>query len=272
MGRIDTFKSMFAGANLEIEDLFLLEAFQIAYLPGWVPEEELGLVLKGHPEIGKYLRKRNPETAGFLERVELEASKEYDQKSYDRACERIVWTIADLLVYNKCPEVYDQLPFHEWDFREVTDITGLTGKVVVDGGAGTGRVALEAAQTAEVVYAVEPVSRLRQFIREKAAQKSINNLYVLDGFLHDLPFTDQTVDVLITSHALGWQLEAELQEFERVVKAGGFVIHCPCTAEISGEEKTHQRLVSGELGYSWARYEEADGWKRKYWKRTAPLG
>ena len=78
---------------------------------------------------------------------------------------------------------------------------------------------------------------------------------------------DQFADVLVTSHALGWQLEDELAEFERVVKAGGWVIHCPGTAEIPGEEEQHLRLISADWGYEFARYQEADGWKRKYWKR-----
>jgi repressor LexA len=79
-------------------------------------------------------------------------------------------------------------------------------------------------------------------------------------------------DVLITSHALGWQLEAELREFERVVKPGGFVIHCPGTAEIPGEQEQHNCLISHEWGYRFARYREADGWKRKYWKLVSAAG
>ena len=67
-----------------------------------------------------------------------------------------------LIVYNKCPDLYDGLEFHGWDFAEVTGITPLVGKVVVEVGAGTGRLALEAAATADTVFAVEPVARLRR--------------------------------------------------------------------------------------------------------------
>ena len=121
---------------------------------------------------------------------------------------------------------------------------GESDKFVVDAGSGTGRVALEAAYTAEIVYAVEPVTRLRQFIREKASRHRLKNLFVVDGFLHSLPFPRDSVGVLITSHALGWNLEDELREFERVVKPGGYVIHCPGTAEVSHEEEQHERLIS----------------------------
>jgi ubiquinone/menaquinone biosynthesis C-methylase UbiE len=120
---------------------------------------------------------------------------------------------------------------------------------------------------ARFVFAVEPVGRLRHFIRDKASRRELDNLFVVDGFLHAIPFPDGFADVLITSHALGWRLEDELAEFERVVKAGGTILHCPGTAEIEAEEPTHQRLISPEWGYSVSRFMEADGRKRKYWKR-----
>lgn len=266
MASIDVFKGMFAGADIEIDDLFLLEAFQIEYLPGWVPEKELQVVLKERPEIGRYLRTRSPEIVEFLDQVESRATKIGREKSFEKCCDEVVWTIADLLIYNKCPEVYDRLPFHGWDFREVTSLVDLDAKVVVDAGAGAGRVALEAARTAGIVYAVEPVARLRRYIREKSSIAGLDNLYAVDGFLDQLPFPDDYADVLITSHALGWRLEHELLEFERVVMPGGFVIHCPGTAETDSEEGQHQSLLSPPWDYSWARYQEADGWKRKYWK------
>ena len=178
----------------------------------------------------------------------------------------MVWTIADLIVYNKCPEVYDRLEFHDWDFAEVTSITPLDGRVIVDVGSGTGRIALEAASTAHTVVAVEPVARLRQFIREKAACEGQHNVRVVDGFGHAIPLPDGFADVVITSHALGWSLEEELTEFERIVVPGGYIIHCPGTAEKACEAAIHERLIGPEWSYEFARYREADGWKRKYWK------
>ena len=110
--------------------------------------------------------------------------------------ETVVWTIADLIVYSKCPEFYDRLQFHAWDFAEVTSITPLDGKVVVDVGAGTGRVALEAAKMAATVFAVEPVGRLRQFIRERVACDGHDDVHVVDGFCHDIPLPDGFADVV----------------------------------------------------------------------------
>ncbi len=144
--------------------------------------------------------------------------------------------------------------------------------MVIDGGAGTGRVALEAAQTGSQVFAVEPIARLRQFIRQKATKTGLKNLFVVDGFLHDIPLPDGFADVLITSQAIGWRLEDELKEIERVVKKDGFIIHRSSTTkdkiEIQGHEDLHSCLTSTKWQYEFARYEEPDGWKIKYWKQV----
>ena len=261
------FKRMFKEASLEVEDLFLLESFQIGYFPGRVPEREFAVVLWEHPSIKRFLVERCPPITDFVQRVLAQFEPAVNQQELADCSDKLVWTVADLLVYNKCPEVYDSQEFHNWDFHEVTTITPLDRKVVVDGGAGTGRVTLEAAQTAQQVFAVEPVTRLRQFIREKASKASLSNVFVIDGFLHAIPLTDGFADVLITSHALGWRLEDELREFERVVKKGGFIIHCPGTAEVAAEEDQHSFLVSPTCRYEFSRYRESDGWKRKYWKQ-----
>lgn len=176
---------------------------------------------------------------------------------------------------HQMPDLYDGLEFHGWDFAEVTSITPLVGKVVVEVGAGTGRLALEAAVTADTVFAVEPVARLRQFTREKAAQQGLCNVHVLDDLGHAIPLPDGFADVVITSHALGLRLEEELEEFERVAMTGGYIIHCPGTAETphdKSENEQHERLVSLEWGYEFSRYREADGWKRKYWKHLPATG
>lgn len=260
-------RHFFRGVTLEVEDLFLLEAFQIAYLPGWAPERDFAAVLWAYPAIQRFLAHKHPPVASYLEGILAQHEPVGSDEELAGCADNVVWTIADLLVYNKCPEFYDGMGFHQWDLREITNITPLDGKIVIDGGAGTGRVALEAARTARYVFAVEPVTRLRQFMREKATRQGQDNVYVIDGFLHAIPLPDDFADVLITSHALGWQLEDELREFERVVKTDGWVIHCPGTADGPHEDETHNFLISADWAYAFARYKQPDGWKRKYWRQ-----
>ncbi len=256
-------------APLEIEDLFLLEAFQIAYLPGYVPERPLAVALHAYPAIARFLKAKCPDVRPFIEEVMAEHGPAVDREDLEGCCESVVRCIDDLLVYNKCPELYDAAPFHDWDFAEVTDIVELEHGVVIDAGAGTGRVALEAARSAKWVFAVEPVTRLRRFIAQKAEGLGLGNVFVIDGFLHAIPLPDGFADLLISSHALGWHLEDELPEFERVVNTGGHAIHCPGTADTPSDDPTHQVLVGPRWGYDWAVYDEADGPKRKYWKRVS---
>jgi ubiquinone/menaquinone biosynthesis C-methylase UbiE len=265
---VDFFKTFFREASLEIEDLFLLESFQLEYLPGWVSEAELAGVLKAHPAIMRFMLKKCPTICGFIERVTSQYGEAGNPEVLAQFEDNLVWTIADLLVYNKCPQVYDSLGFHGWDFNEITRITSLEGKIVVEGGAGTGRVTLRLAQHAKQVYAVEPVTRLRQFIRRKVQDSELKNIYVLDGTLHSIPLPDNFADILVTSHALGWYLEDELPEFERVVKSGGTIIHCPGTAVTAGGNETHTTLISPAWNYRVAEYQEPDGAKRKYWKQV----
>ena len=153
-------KKLFAGANLHIEDFYLLESFQIEYFPGWLPESELASVLWTHPSIYRFLRTKSPATSRLLEAIKDRHPPAANRSDLARAEDVVVWTIADLIVYNKCPEVYDRLEFHNWDFAEVTSITPLDGKVIVDVGAGTGRVALESAMTAETKGEEEQHKRL----------------------------------------------------------------------------------------------------------------
>jgi ubiquinone/menaquinone biosynthesis C-methylase UbiE len=261
------FKSIFKGVFLEVEDLLLLESFQIEYLAQGVPEREFAAVLWANPIIQRFLVKKCRRIKSFLEQIMAKYPPAGSKKELDTCADKLVWTIADYLVYSKCPEVYDNLEFHHWDFREITSITPLNGKVVIDGGAGTGRVALEAARAARQVYAIEPVTRSRQFIHEKAAKAGFKNIFVMDGFLDSIPLPDGIADVMITSHALGWRLDNELKEFQRVVKKGGYIIHCPGTAEVPEEVFQHSFLISPDWGYQFMRYKESDGWKRKYWKQ-----
>ena len=263
------FKGLFRGVSFKTEDLFLLESFQMAYLPGYVPEREFAAVLWAYPPIKMFLEKKNPDIIPFLDRVMAENHPVPEEGTLASCCDRVLWSIADLLVYTKCPEAYDRLEFHRWDFSGITSVTPLDDKIELDVGAGTGRVTLEAALTARQVFSVEPVTRLRKFIRDKAQEKGLHNVFVIDGFLHAIPLPDGFTDVLLTSHALGWDLENELKEFERVTKKGGYIIHCPGTEESSGDTNfVHAGLVSSEWGYEFTSYRESDGMKRKYWKRN----
>jgi SAM-dependent methyltransferase len=177
----------------------------------------------------------------------------------------LLWEIGDMLVYDTAPELLDELPMNDWDFGVVTDLVDLDGKTVIDAGAGSGKVAFGAAGRARHVFAVEPVTRLREFMRDKAAASDTSNLFVLDGTLGAIPLPTDTADVLLTCRAIGWRLEEELVEIERVVKDGGSALHLGLPHPPSGHDLRHRRLT--EAGYSVVTYAEGPEQRTSYRKQ-----
>ena len=45
----DRLRKMFQGVDLSVEDLYLLDGFQIGYLPDRVPQREFAAVLRAYP-------------------------------------------------------------------------------------------------------------------------------------------------------------------------------------------------------------------------------
>jgi ubiquinone/menaquinone biosynthesis C-methylase UbiE len=143
-------------------------------------------------------------------------------------------------------------------------LTDFSGKIVIDIGSGTGRLAFIAAERACAVFAVEPVGNLRLYIKQKARDQNLRNIFPVDGKITDLPFPDGFADITMGGHVFGEHPEAEYTEMKRVTKPGGMIILCPGTS--LNETKAHEYLVSQE--FSWSLFEEPqDGKKRKYWKQ-----
>ena len=121
----------------------------------------------------------------------------------------------------KCPFVYG------WDKSRLFEVVDLTSKRVLDIGSGNGRLAFAAAEKAAEVYAVEPVETLRYFLRERCKAENIRNIRVTEGFVEDLPYPDNTFDVVISGHVVGDNYDAEIAEMERVCKPGGVILDIP---------------------------------------------
>lgn len=230
MAYAELLKGMFPDLDPGVDDLFLLEAHEIAELPARVPERALGAVLHAHPRLHRFLITRCPAVAEQL--AELVTTHHPHRVDDLAACEQaVVWEVADLIAYQRAPEYYEVNAGIEWAVGAVTESVALEDKVVIDAGAGTGRVTFDVAPYARHVFAVEPVATLRRFIRDKAAGLQLDNVFVLDGFLHAIPLPPASADVLLTCQAIGWCLADELAEIERVVTPGGVAMHLFGTAD-----------------------------------------
>jgi ubiquinone/menaquinone biosynthesis C-methylase UbiE len=117
-----------------------------------------------------------------------------------------------------------------------------------------------------MVYACEPVDRLREFMRNKIACEGISNVVVLDGTIEDIPFEDNTFDISMSAYVLGLDYKKEISNLERVTKNGGYIIDC------RGEEDEKRKAPNKHLldaGFQWSYYVSKNGGDvYRYWKKV----
>ncbi len=255
-------------SQLSFNSLLLLERAELGWIPDYmhVPEKELAIALRANPAVEWTFRQKCPKLNPWLDTILTRQPFSTDAVEIRNAEIAVMRSLVDWLVYAVDPSCYDAQPFLKWDSKELTSLIDFTGKLVLDIGSGTGRLALTAAPLAKTVFAVEPVGNLRIFLRSKAKTKGLTNVFPIDGLITEIPFPDEFADVTMGGHVFGDEPEAEWREMERVTKKGGMVILCPGNSDL-GDDR-HRFLLS--QGCQWSRFEEPQGgWKRKYWKRLA---
>lgn len=250
--------------RLPFRSLLLLEHVQISWLEGYALDKELALSLKVNQDVEWYFRHKCPEISPYLDRIMKLTPPKIGTSELRDAEQRILSKVNDWLTYVVDPTVYDKQSFLGWDSNELLSLADFTGKVVLDIGSGTGRLAFIIAPKARVVYAVEPVENLRSYLSVKASKMNLRNIYAVDGLITKIPFENGFADITMGGHVFGDHPREENEEMERVTRKGGTVIYCPGNND--EDDHRHQFLIG--QGYKWARFEEpVDGWKRKYWKQ-----
>ena len=253
--------------SLSFNSLLLLEQVQLSWFPGWLPEAELAISLNANPAVEWYFRHKCPTLNKWLDEVLSTASKLASSEGVHQAEIVVMKAITDLLVYIVYPAIYDAQPFLNWDSNELITLVEFTDKIVIDVGAGTGRLALIAAPSAKTIFAVEPVANLRAFLKAKARNLGLKNVFPVDGLIADIPFPDDFAEVTMAGHAFGDEPEAEYRELERVTRPEGMIVLCPGNQDL--DNGRHNFLISN--GFQWSRFEEpSDGMMRKYWKVKMP--
>ncbi len=196
----------------------------------------LGIALAYDPAVAWYCKEKAPEVSDSVEKLISLAPKDCTAEQV-RNAECFVLDCHDWAVVYVYPEIMNQnCPYiRDWDKEKLFELADFTDKVVLDVGAGTGRLAFAAAEKARHVYASEPVDRLREFMRDKIAAEQIRNVTVLDGVCECLPYEDNTFDIVTFGHVVGDDYDRELAELERVVKSGGWLVDCPGEDDRKGE-------------------------------------
>jgi SAM-dependent methyltransferase len=108
--------------------------------------------------------------------------------------------------------------------RKLVDAAGIKdGEHVVDIGAGTGNVALLAADRGARVTAVEPATRLREVIQEVSGAR---DLTVVDGTAANVPLPDASADVVLSNFGIIFAPDpaAAITELARVAKPSSRIL------------------------------------------------
>lgn len=214
----------------------MLERFQIRLMiecGGWGDdkakwERSMGIALNANPAVRWYFAHRCPECAAAVNRLAADAPAEADEQAVREAERHTLLSVEDFTVYTRPEAMAQSCDFiRGWDKKRLFALADLNGKTVLDVGAGSGRLAFAAAEKAAQVYASEPVGTLREFMREKIADEGITNMRVLDGMVDNLPFPDNTFDVVMSGHVVGDHYRREVDELTRVCKPGGWLLDCP---------------------------------------------
>lgn len=253
-------RAMFPDLELTADDVRLLEPHQIAALAGRVDTQVMADAIAANPEIADHLIERYPPIGGYLEHLPESATSRDPAATQD-----FLWEVADWFSYVKAPEMYDAHALHNWDFSAITEEFDLAGCTVIDAGAGTGRISFAAAPLAAVVYALEPTERLRRYIDEKAAAHHITNIKTMAGTLDAVPLPAAVADAVLTCRAIGWSLDNELEEIERVIRRGGIAIHLGMPDPPVQNQPLHDGLIGN--GYTSSPYVHAGDPSLKYVRR-----
>lgn len=256
-------KKIFKDTHLYVEDLLLLESFQINNMVNRAPQKEFATLLRAHPIIHRFLIHKEPSVEKILSKILKSTNSINDPKTIDDHCNEVIWEVGELIIYNKFPEVYDSKIKFTWKLNEIISPALLKNKTVADVGAGSGMLSLLLAPHCKTVYATEPLSSFRYYMRKKIQKKKIKNIYPIEGFLDAIPLPDQSVDILFTSNALGWNFEKEQQETERVINPGGQAIHLMRAFDQDAESPYHDQLIS--YNYNFQKIPDK-GFKARYTK------
>ena len=248
-------------AGLSFEVMLLLEYCHLRWFPRTWENNELGIALKYNKKIYQYFCLGMPENRTWIDEL-VERTGNCSKNEIRKSEIAVMTRVCDWIVYVYCPEEYDNQLFLKWNNDELISLTDFKNKVIVDIGSGTGRLLEPVIAFAQTLYAVEPVERLRRYIRSKFSANR-NKLFILDGLITDIPLLDDSCDVLLSGHVYGDNPETELNEIERVTRSGGIVILCPGNLNVDND--IHRVLV--DRGYKWSvLHQPVNIMKRKYWK------
>ena len=217
---------------------------------------DLAKALYRYPHVKSFARAKAPECAAFLDELETISVSGWTEAEMRKAETSVLQAHETFVVY-AYPEIMNNVNYiRSWPPQRLYELVELEGKVVLDVGSGTGRLAFAAAKKARRVYASEPCDMLREYMRDRIKAEGIANMKVLDGEVLCLPYEDSTFDVVLSGHVVGDDYPGEIAEMERVTKSGGWLVIC------NGDDEFVRESPDGELlarGFEYFHHESIEG-------------
>lgn len=223
-------------------------------------DHTLGMLLHKEQSLVWFISKKSPEaTFGLNALLSLTKPCEDHIALREKEIELMEYLETDV-VYTE-PKIMEKMCNYitAWHPKYLHELVNLEDKVVLDLGAGTGRLTFAAYKDAKMVYASEPVDQLREHMRDKVKEEGIKNVRVLDGMILNIPFEDDTFDVVMSGHVVGDDYDLEIEEMTRVLKNEGMIVICngdddiqrkgpnPELAKRGFEVFYHQSSIQGDI-------------------------
>jgi 2-polyprenyl-3-methyl-5-hydroxy-6-metoxy-1,4-benzoquinol methylase len=224
----------------------------------------LGIALYYNPVVQWYFKEKCPEGKERIEELINGVSQNLSPKEI-RESEMYILDKEDSFVVYAYPKVMERLDYvKHWKPERLLGMVDFTDKVVLDIGSGTGRLAFAAAQKAKYVYAIDPVDRLREYLRDEKEKIGIENIRISEGTIEEIPYPDDTFDIVMSGHVMGDNLNKEMNEMARVVKNGGYIIDC--IGEDDRKRELNKDMI--QLGFEHTYYKSILGGDiYNYWKK-----
>ena len=222
--------------DYSFNSFLLMERFQIRLMMesgGWRNNKDewkygMGVALRANPAVKWYFEHKCPECADVLNKITAEAPMITNAEEIRKAEVYALASVEDFVTHTT-PEVMETNCHYirAWDKERLYELADFKDKIVLDVGAGSGRLTFAAAALAKEVYASEPVGTMREFIRAKAIKDNIANVRVAEALITSIPYPDDYFDIVMQGHVVGDEWDAEIAEMTRVCKSGGWLLDCP---------------------------------------------
>jgi ubiquinone/menaquinone biosynthesis C-methylase UbiE len=215
----------------------------------------LGIALFYNPAVQRYFCEKCPDVKDRIAELVRDVPRDLPGDEV-RKSETYVLDTQDSFVVYAYPEIMEELDYIKyWKSERLLSMADFKDKIVLDIGSGTGRLAFAAANLAKFIYAIDPVDRLREFLKEKRDKLGITNMAVSDGTIEEIPYPDDSFDIVMSGHVMGDDYDRECEEMTRVAKNGGCII--TCIGEDDEPREPSKDMI--RLGFEYSYYKSARG-------------